>query len=441
MQVSLTATGGLERRLEVAVPAQAVTSEIETRLKQLARTSRLKGFRPGKAPLQVVRKQFGDQVRAEVVSDLMRKSFAEAVSKEQLTPAAGPRIEPIALDPGSDLKYAAVFEVMPDVKVAPFAAIQVLRPTATVTDADVDAMLESMRRQRPDFTEVTRPARLTDRVTVDYDGTVSGEAFEGGVGRDVPFVVGSGQVLPEFDRTATGAGVGDSHEVTISYPPNHASKLLAGKTAQFKLTVKKIEEQVLPALDDAFCRAYGVEEGGIDTLRTEVRASMERELAAVIRGRVRGQIMEALYRNNPLEVPKALVEDATQQLQMEAGRRAGARDVSQLPPREQFLEAARQRVALGMLMSEIVRSLSLTLDRGRVQVRLDDLVASLPNPEETRRSYLSNADAMRQVESAVLEDQAIDAIVDKATVTDQPSTFRELTGFGQNEATTGSSAP
>ncbi len=440
MQVSLTATGGLERRLEVAVPAQAVTSEIETRLKQLARTSRLKGFRPGKAPLQVVRKQFGDQVRAEVVSDLMRKSFAEAVSKEQLTPAAGPRIEPIALDPGSDLKYAAVFEVMPEVKVAPFAAIQVQRPTATVTDADVDAMIESMRRQRPEFTAVTRPARLTDRVTVDYDGTVAGEAFEGGQGRDVPFVIGAGQVLPEFDAAATGASVGDTHQVTLTYPADHASKVLAGKTAQFTLTLKKIEEQVLPPVDEAFCAAYGVEEGGIEALRTEVRASMERELTSVIRGRLRAQVMEALYRNNPLEVPKALVEDATQQMQVDAGRRAGARDASQLPAREQFREAARQRVALGMIMGEIVRDLSLTLDRSRVQGRLDDLVASLPNPEETRRAYLSNADAMRQVESAVLEDQAIDAIVEKASVTDQPSTFRELTGFGQNEVTTGSSA-
>jgi trigger factor len=439
MQVSLTATGGLERRLEVAVPAQAVTSEIETRLQQLARTARLKGFRQGKVPMPMVRKQFGDQVRAEVVNDLMRKSFAEAVSQEQLTPAANPRIQPIALEPGSDLKYAAVFEVMPDVKVAPFEAIQLQRPAAEVTEADVDAMIESMRRQRPDFHEVTRPAQATDRVTVDYDGTVAGEAFEGGEGRDVPFVIGSGQVLPQFDSTATGASVGDTRQVTIVYPENHGSKALAGKTAQFSLTVKKIEEQVLPPIDEAFCRAFGVEEGGIETLRTEVRASMEREMTSVIRGRLRAQVMEALYRNNPLEVPKALVEDAVQQLQVDAGRRAGARDASQLPPREQFLEAARQRVALGMIMSEIVRNLALTLDRARVQTRVEDLVASFPNPEETRRQYLSNPDAMRQIESAVLEDQAIDAIVDKASVTDQPASFRELTGFGQNEATSGSS--
>ena len=441
MQVSLTATGGLERRLEVAVPAQAVSSEIESRLKQLARTARLKGFRPGKAPLLVVRKQFGDQVRAEVVSDLMRKSFAEAVSKERLTPAAGPRIEPIALDPGSDLRYAAVFEVMPEVKVAPFSNIQVQRPAAQVTEADVDAMIESMRRQRPNFVEVSRPAKLTDRVTVDYDGSVGGEPFEGGAGRDVPFVLGAGQVLPQFDAAATGASVGSSHQVTVDYPANHGAKALAGKTAQFTLTLKKIEEQVLPEVDEAFCRTYGVEEGGLETLRAEVRASMERELAAVIRGRVRAQVMEALYRGHPLEVPRALIEEATQQLQLEAGRRAGAREASQLPPREQFTEAARQRVVLGMLMSEIVRSLSLTLDRSRVQQRLDDLTASLPNPEETRRAYLSNAEAMRQIESAVLEDQAIDAIVDQASVTEQPATFRELTGFGQNEATTGSATP
>jgi trigger factor len=440
MQVSVTSTGGLERRLEVAVPAQAVSSEIETRLKQLARTARLKGFRAGKVPLPVVRKQFGDQVRAEVVNDLMRKSFAEAVSKEQLTPAAGPRIEPIAMDPGADLKYAAVFEVMPEVKVAPFEAIQVQRPKAEVTEADVDAMLESMRRQRPDFNVVERAAQATDRVTVDYDGTVAGEAFEGGQGRDVPFIIGAGQVLPEFDAAATGAVAGDTREVTITYPESHGSKPLAGKTAQFTLTIKKVEEQSLPPIDEAFCRAYGVEEGGIETLRAEVRSSMEREMTSVIRGRVRAQVMEALYRNNPLEVPRTLVEESAQQLQMDAGRRAGARDASQLPPRDQFLEPARQRVALGMIMNEIVRNQALTLDRTRVQTRLEDLVASMPDPEETRRSYLSNPEAMRQIESAVLEDQAIDAIVEKASVTEQPSSFRELTGFGQNEAISGSSA-
>src|SRR5215469_17793458 len=190
MQVSLTSVRGLERRLEVAVPAQQVTNEVEQRLKRICRTARLKGFRPGKAPIAVVRKQFGEQVHAEVVSDLMRSSFAEAVSQQELKPATGPRIEPIAFEPGADLKYAAVFEVLPDIQLKPFDTVSAERPQAEVTEADVDAMVESMRRQKPNFAEVARAARATDRVTVDYDGTVAGQPFEGGVGRDVQFVVG-----------------------------------------------------------------------------------------------------------------------------------------------------------------------------------------------------------------------------------------------------------
>jgi len=433
MQVSLTATNGLERRLEVALPAQQVSGEVETRLKKLARTARLKGFRPGKAPLTVVRKQFGDQVHAEVINDLMRSSFAEAVNQEQLKPAAGPRIEPIALDQGADLKYAAVFEVMPDIKLAPLESLEVEKPSASVTEADLDAMLESMRKQRPVFAEVARPAQTTDRVTVDYDGTVEGQPFEGNEGRDVPFVLGAGQVLADFDTAATGASAGDTRTVTLTYPENHSAKALAGKSAEFKLTVKKVEEQTLPPLDDEFCRAYGVEEGGVEALKTEVRASMERELDSVIRNRVRVQVMDQLYKNNPLELPRSLVDETTQQLQFDMGRRMGVREAAQLPPRENFTEAARQRVALGLIVGEIIRTLDVKLDNALVQARLDDVASGYPNPEEVRRQYLQNPDALRQVQSAVLEDQAVDAILGKAKVTDKPATFKELTGFGQTE--------
>src|ERR1700730_16561145 len=199
MQVSLTATGGLERRLEVAVPATEVTSAVEQRLKNISRTARLKGFRPGKAPITVVRKQFGEQVHAEVIQDLMRSSFAQALSQEKLTPAGGPRIEPIAMGPGSELKYAAIFEVLPEIKIKPFASMPVERPSATVTEDDINAMIESMRRQRPVFTAVERPAQATDRVTIDFDGLIDGQTFEGGEGRDVTIMIGSRQAL-------TGAG-------------------------------------------------------------------------------------------------------------------------------------------------------------------------------------------------------------------------------------------
>jgi trigger factor len=432
MQVSLTATGGLERRLEVAVPATEVSTEVEQRLKNISRTARLKGFRPGKAPITVVRKQFGEQVHAEVVSDLMRRSFAQALSQERLTPAGGPRIEPITMGPGTELKYAAIFEVVPEIKLKPFDSIAVERPSADVTDDDINAMIESMRRQRPVFTAVERPAQDTDRVTIDFDGRIDGQPFEGGEGRDVTIMVGARQALPDLENGIKGASAAENRTISLSFPADGPNKSIAGKTAELQVTIKRVEQQSLPEVDEEFCRAYGVEEGGIEALRAEVRKSMERELGDVIRNRVRGQVTDALYRENTFEVPRALIDEQVQRLQVDAARRIGAKDASQVPAREVFEDQARRRAALGLLMGQIVQSEGIKVDRERVQTRLNDLVASYPNPDEVRRAYMQNADAMRQVESVVLEDQVVDWIVDRARVTDKPMTFKELTGFGQN---------
>lgn len=431
MQVSVSATSGLERRMEVAVPADSVSTAIEQRLKEICRTARLKGFRPGKAPLPVVRKQFGEQVRAEVVSDLMRSSLAEALSREKLTPAAGPRIEPLAVAPGSDLKFAATFEVMPEIHIKSPAAIAVERPGATVAESDIDAMLESMRRQRPVFTAVERPARETDRVTIDYTGTIGGEPFEGGEGKDVAILIGSGQSRPELEEGLKGAVTGESRTVAVTFPAELTNKTLAGNTAELALTVKKVEEQALPAVDDEFGRAFGVEEGGVEALRAEVRKSMERELADVIRNRVRTQVLDALYAENPIDIPRALIEEQVQQLQIDAARRMGVREASQLPPREPFEAPARKRVALGLLLGQIVQAQSIAVDRERVQARIEELAAGYPNPEEAHRAYQHNAQALRQIESVVLEDQVIDWVLERAKVADVPMSFQDITGFGK----------
>ena len=436
MQVSLSATGGLERRLEVAVPATEVASEVEQRLKQISRTARLKGFRPGKAPYAVVRKQFGDQVHTEVVSDLMRSSFAKALSQEKLTPAANPRIEPLAIDPGADLKYAAVFEVMPEVKVAAVEGIAVERPAATVEESDIDAMIESMRRQRPVFTAVERGAKETDRVIIDYKGTIDGKPFEGSDGTDINVIIGSKQSMTELEEGLKDATAGEARTIKVSFPAEHPNKAVAGQTAELQVTIKRVEEQTLPAVDDEFGRAYGVEEGGVEALRAEVRKSMERELADVIRNRVRAQVLDALYRQNPVDVPRSLLEEQVQQLQIDTARRMGVRDASQLPPRQQFEEPARRRVALGLLMSQIVQTEQIKLDRERVLTRLSDLVAGYPEQQqdEARRQYQQNQDAMRQIESAAIEDQVIDWMLGRANITDKPMTFKEITGFGQEQA-------
>jgi trigger factor len=437
MQVSLTATSGLERRLEVAVPATEVASEVEQRLKTISRTARLKGFRPGKAPITVVRKQFGEQVHAEVVSDLMRSSFAQALTQEKLTPAGGPRIEPITMGPGTELKYAAIFEVLPDVQIKPFDTIAIERPSAEVSEQDIDAMIESMRRQRPNFTIVERPAQDTDRVTIDFDGRIDGQPFEGGEGRDVTVVVGTRQALPELETGIKGASAGETRTITLSFPADGPNKTVAGKTAQMEVTIKRVEEQTLPEVDEAFCRAYGVEEGGVQALRKEVRQSMERELGDVIRNRVRAQVLDTLYADNQFEVPRSLLDEQVQRMQLDAARRMGVKDASQVPARELFVDQARKRAALGLLMGQIVQTEGIKVDRERVQTRLNDLVAQYPNPDEARRAYLQNSDAMRQVESVVLEDQVVDWIVERARVTDKPMTFKDLTGFGREAESAG----
>ena len=432
MEVSLSDTGGLMRRLEVAVPATEVAKEVQQRLKRLSRTARLKGFRPGKAPLAVITKQFGDQVRAEVLSDLMRSSFAQAVNQEKLRPAGGPRIEPIALGPDTDLKYAAHFEVLPEIKVNGPETIAIEKPTASVTEADVDSMIENMRAQRPLFTPIERPARNGDRVLFDYQARIGGRLIEDGDLKDVRVVLGTRQAMPELEEGLKGTKAGEERTLNAVFPADHPNKRLAGQSAELRLTIKAVEEHSLPAVDAEFFRAYGVEKGGLEEMRGEVRKSMERELAGVVRNRLRTQVLEALYRDNPVEVPRTLIDEQVQELQLDTARRLGIRDASALPPRERFEEAARRRAALGLLVSQIVQTQGMRVERERVQERLSELIEGYPDPEQARRAYLQNQDAMRQIESSALEQQVIDWIVAGARVTERPMTFKELTGFGES---------
>jgi len=431
MEVSLSDTGGLMRRLEVAVPATEVAKEVQQRLKQLSRTARLKGFRPGKAPLAVITKQFGEQVRAEVVSDLMRSSFVEAVTQEKLRPAGGPRIEPITLGPETDLKYAAHFEVLPEIKVNPPQDLAIERPAASVTEADVDAMIENMRAQRPLFTEVARPAHDTDRVVFDYQARIGGKLVEDGDLKDVRVVLGTRQAMPELEEGLKGTSAGEQRVISAVFPQEHPNKRLAGQAAELHLSIKAVEEHSLPAVDAEFFRAYGVEQGGLEEMRLEVRKSMERELAGVIRGRVRVAVLDALYKDNPVDVPRAMVDEQVQQLQVDTARRLGIRDARALPPAARFEEPARRRAALGLLISQVVQSEDLKVERGRVQARLDELIEGYPDPDQARRAYLQNQDAMRQIESGALEEQVVDWILARAKVTERPMTFKELTGFGE----------
>ena len=431
MQFTMTTTNGLERRIEVAIPHTRVAGEVERRLRDLSRTASIKGFRPGKVPFAVIKQQYGAQAHGDTVSELIRESYSEAVTKENLRPAGGPRIEPIAVEPGSDLKFAAVFEVLPEVSIKPVEELAFERPLAEVTEADIDAMLESMRRQRVTYTPVERASQKGDRVVADFLGRVDGVPFAGGEGKDTNFVLGSGRAIADFEAALTGMSAGESKTAPVKFPDAYGAPELAGKQAEFDLTVKAVEEEVLPPIDDALAAAFGLQEGGVASLRVEVRQSMEREVAEAVRTRLRAQVFDALAKANPLELPRSLVDEQIQELQVDMMRRMGAKDASQAPPREPFEEPARRRVALGLLIGELVRRENMKVDRERVHARLNELAAAYPNADEVRRTYLQSQDAMRQIETSVLEDQTVDWVVQRARVTDRPISFAELTGFGK----------
>lgn len=429
MQVSVESIGKLERRMQVQVPAARVSKEIATRLKQLSRTARLNGFRPGKAPLTVIRRQFGQQVHREVIGELLQTSLTEALTQNQLAPAGNPRIEPQSVGEGQDLTYVATFEVFPEVALKPISSLEVDRVTADVTESDVDAMIARLRNQQLKYTAVTRAAATGDKVTVDFEGAIGGVAFAGGKGEGVAIVLGEGRMLAQLEQGLVGAAAGEEIKIGVDFPAGYRATDLAGKHADFTVIVKSVEEPSLPELDEEFCKSFAVAEGGVPKLREEVAANMRRELDQALRNRNKAAIMEKLYRDNPIDLPNALLEAQIQNLQVEAMCRSGAKDASQAPPREPLVEPARRRAALGLLVNDIIRRESIVLDPKRSNARLDELVGSYGDAAALKRAYLQNAEAMRQVQSLALEDQVVDWILEHAKVTDKASTFKEVMNF------------
>jgi trigger factor len=435
MQVSVETTGTLERRMKVRVPAERIENEVEGRLKTLSKRARVNGFRPGKVPMKVVRQNFGGQVRDEVLSELLRQSLSEAFVDQKLSPAGGPRIDELKAEPGADLEYVAIFEVYPEVKLAAFDSIAVEQPVASVTDADVDRMLDNLRKQRGTWNPVSRAARKDDRVTLDFEGTLDGQPFPGNQGSDVPVVLGGGRMIPGFEDALIGRKAGDEHAFDVTFPHDYPTAQLAGRPARFTVKVKEVAEIELPALDDALAAAFGVKDGGVARLRAEVRENMERELAETIARRQKEQVLEGLLRVNTVELPKALVDEEIARLQRDALQRMGLVDSARQPdlPRELFEEQARRRVKLGLLVGEVLRSLAIRIDAARVEATLGRLADEQRDREAALRAYRQSPDIMRQVETLVLEEQAVDAVLAKAKRSEKKSSFAELMKFGAEE--------
>lgn len=424
MMVTVESTGTLERRMRVELPAERIEKEVESRLKKVGRTVKLKGFRPGKVPTKVVRQRYGGQIRQEVLSELMQKSYSDAVEQENLNPAAGPRIEPVS-DSGNGFAYVATFEVLPEVKLEDLDKIEVVKPEVDIADDDREDMLLSLRRQKAEWEAVDRAAKEGDRVVVDFDGTIKGEPIKGGKGSEVPVTLGQNQMLPDFEKGLLGVKPGEEKSFKVRFPKDYHAEDLASKKADFTVKVHRVEEEKLPPLDDGLAELYGVEEGGLEQLREDVVANMQREAEEKVRADVREQVMNGLLKLNPLEVPNSLIHQEMHTQQQDAMRRLGVEDESKAPPIENFRPTAERSVKLGLLMRQVIDENGITLDRERLRRKVEDICSGYEQAEEMVNAYLGNPQAMQQIEPMALEEQVVDWLVEQGKLTTRKVGFRE----------------
>ncbi|HEY5789267.1 MAG TPA: trigger factor [Gammaproteobacteria bacterium] len=425
MQVTVDKISDLERKITVQVPAEQVDGKIEEKLKSMAPRTKVHGFRPGKVPLRVVRQMYGKQVREEVIGELIQNSFIETVQKEQLRPAGGPRVERTVDQPGAELEYVATFEVYPELSVAPLEQLEVTRVNAEIGEADIDRVVENMRRQRTRWEPVERPAEQGDKVTLTFEGRIDGEAFPGGSAKDFPLVLGSGQMIPGFEDGLVGRKAGDSATLELSFPADYPNQELAGKPTQFEVDIGTVTQPVLPGLDDAFFALFGVAEGGAEAFRAAVKENMARELEQAVRNRVKEDLLAKLLEANPVTAPRALVDEEVDRMLAQMQQRTGVKAKGGLP-RELFTEQAQRRVALGLLLGELIKTSELQPDPERVRQTIERFAEGYERPHEVVAWYYGNREQLNSVEMAVLEDQVVDWVLERATVVDQPVSFEEI---------------
>ncbi|MBM3108740.1 trigger factor [Pseudomonas sp. V1] len=425
MQVSVENTSALERRMTIAVPAERVESEVNKRLQQTARRAKVAGFRPGKVPMSVIRQRYEDAARQEAFGDLVQASFYEAVVEQKLNPAGAPAVEPKSFEKGGDLEFVAIFEVFPEFTVAGFESIAVERLSAEVTDADLDNMLEVLRKQNVRFEVADRAAQNEDQLNIDFVGKVDGEAFAGGSAQGTQLVLGSGRMIPGFEEGLVGAKAGEERVLNLTFPEDYQNLDLAGKTAEFTVTVNSVSEPKLPELTEEFFAQFGIKETGIDGFRAEVRKNMERELRQAIKNKVKNQVMDGLVAANPIEVPKALLENEVNRLRVQAVQQFGGNIKPEQLPAELFEEQAKRRVVLGLIVAEVVKQNDLQPDEARVREMIQEMASAYQEPEQVVAWYYKNDQQLNEVRSVVLEEQVVDTVLQKATVTDKSVSYEE----------------
>jgi trigger factor len=432
MTVTVETLEKLERRITLTLSAEDIGQEVDARLKRLSRTVKADGFRPGKVPMSVVAQRYGYSVQYEVVNDRVGKAFADAASEAKLRVAGTPRISQREEAAQGHLAFDATFEVYPEVRISDLSGVEVERVSTEVTDAAVDRTIEILRKQRRTFAQrpAAEGAAETDRVTIDFEGKIDGEPFAGGKAEAFQFIIGEGQMLEQFDLAVRGMRVGESKTFPLQFPEDYQGKDVAGKEADFLVTMKKIEAANLPDVDDAFAKALGIKEGTVEGLRADVRKNLDREVKFRLMSKNKGAVMDALVKSAELDVPKALVESETERM-VESARadlkQRGIKDADTAPiPAEIFQPQAERRVRLGLVVAELVRASNLQAKPDQLQKHIEDLSQSYERPAEVVRYYLSDRQRMAEVEAVVIENNVTEHVLGQVKVLDKVVPFDEL---------------
>jgi trigger factor len=432
MQSNVEELGALERRLDVSIPQEKIETEVENRLKRLARTAKIHGFRPGKVPLKIVKQQYGPQVRQEVIGDVLKKNFSEAVREKNLKVAGYPRFEPKDMaENASQVEFSATFEVYPDVVLGALDASRVERPLVSVTQADVDKTIDTLRKQRMQYEPAGRPAAKGDRLNIDFRGTIDGEEFPGSKAENYSLILGEGRFLADFEEPLAGMSAGERKTFEVAFPANYHGKEAAGKTATFEVKLNTVEAGRLPEVDAEFARSLGVEDGDIGRLRAEIQANLEREVVNRIKARTKEQVMQCLLDTTNSQAPKALVEAEMERLMHDARRDLASRGVNpkDMPlPQDLFHERAQRRVSLGLILAELVKTHGLQPKPEQVRAMVEDLAQSYENPAEVVKWHYAAPERLNEAESLALEDNVVQWVLERVKVEDKPMTLDELMG-------------
>ncbi|EJL6665107.1 trigger factor [Vibrio cholerae] len=427
MQVTVETLEGLQRRLNITVPAANIEDAVAAELRNIAKNRRFDGFRKGKVPMKMVAKMYGKAVRQDVLGEVMQRHFIEAIVKEKINPAGAPTFAPVEIGEGKDLVFTATFEVYPEVELKGLENIAVEKPAAEVTDADVAEMLETLRKQQATWKEVDEAAENGKRVSIDFVGSIDGVEFEGGKAENFPLEMGAGRMIPGFEDGIVGKTKGMEFVIDVTFPEDYHAENLKGKAAKFAIKVNKVEARELPELNDEFVARFGVAEGGVDALKVEVRKNMERELKQAIKARIKEQAIEGLVKENEIQVPSALIDQEINVLRQQAAQRFGGNvEAAAQLPRELFEEQAKRRVVVGLLLGEVIRTHELKADEEKVKALITEMATAYEDPSEVVSYYEQNQQLMNNMRNVALEEQAVDAIIAKAKVTEKAISFSEL---------------